>query len=521
MEKPTSAKQVYMIARPASNIVDLLHDRDIPTATADIYDKVKIALFKQSKSKDKKKAQQAEKDIKALEATKGDKKKEIEKLKEILERDEELKKIMKTDIDTLGEYEKQLETSAQILNIIRLISDRITNKITGKDKEEKQKNRSKVFDELSKISKDIKSKVVKGDGSAIDDWLELEIGDKVNGTELNSKKDVDDSTQHLRNVYKEEIKKLIDKFPELTQKNFEELFTGRIKFFREGVGKTAVASKEMRTTLLTREIEEKEEKLRELKELESREDEIVAKNEEIENLDKELKELERKLDQQLMEELGRDAEQLTDTPFSRINKINAEIRELHEKVPQPPSRAIKFADIKNFETLDQLMTGDNGRIDPMLLIMYASEEYFGHWVGLTIDQGRKRVNYFNSYGSNIDEAIDYIPRHYKVKSGQTYPDLLNLLYEQDKYQVHWNDVQLQSYDPKIQTCGRWTGYFMNRTASNEGEVAPSTLEEFVRTFSKVIPKDRDKVITEITERYIDAGEQGAFTPVDVEFVSAP
>jgi len=175
-------------------------------------------------------------------------------------------------------------------------------------------------------------------------------------------------------------------------------------------------------------------------------------------------------------------------PNVRINKANRLLREHREGQEIKPGRVIKFEDIANYDTVEDLMEDDD-----MLLIIYRYREMFGHWVGLF--RNSYGLNYFNSSGTYIDKAIDGIPHKYKHESGQNFPHLLQLLRNANS-KVFFNDVKIQG--DNTNTCGRWVGYCFNRCAGENG----SRMEDFVAEFSKT--KNPDKVIVALTDPLLEA-----------------
>lgn len=182
----------------------------------------------------------------------------------------------------------------------------------------------------------------------------------------------------------------------------------------------------------------------------------------------------------------------SETVHTRINKSNKVLKE-HFK-HDIKNKVILFEDISNYSSVGELM-GDND----MLLIIYRNKETYGHWVGLF--RNSYGLNYFNSYGTYIDKAIDNIPDEFKNISGQNFPHLLRLLFEGYE-SVFWNDKPLQLRAEGVNTCGRWVGYCMQRCAGEDGE----QLEDFIDSFYKLKDKKNkyllDDTITRLTEPYL-------------------
>lgn len=219
---------------------------------------------------------------------------------------------------------------------------------------------------------------------------------------------------------------------------------------------------------------------------------------------KELRKVQKEMDKELVKKIERTE---TKNPSERINKANKDLRE-HYSATNKVNRAIRFDTIRKYDSLDALMLGDDGRIDPMLLIIYRSTDNYGHWCGLVFND-EKNVTFFNPYGSFIDKSIDNIPEKFRESSNQNYPHLLALL-EKSSYTVHYNDVQLQTDGDGINTCGRWTGMFLQQCANKPGIEKGKSIVEFVKPFKKIEPEMRDEIITSMTNVYLD-GESSRTT----------
>lgn len=183
---------------------------------------------------------------------------------------------------------------------------------------------------------------------------------------------------------------------------------------------------------------------------------------------------------------------------SRAERI-AEANTLFQKVinnNQDPHITFPFEKISEFNEINQLFTEvTTGRISNMVLIIYRSSELFGHWVGLSRSNDLRRITYFNSYGSYIDKALDYIPTKFADESRQNFPYLLKLLSESN-YEIHWNSVQLQVMSKEIQTCGRWVGLWL--AANKNGK----TIEEFVSPFLSIPLEERDEIAVKLSDPYL-------------------
>ena len=180
----------------------------------------------------------------------------------------------------------------------------------------------------------------------------------------------------------------------------------------------------------------------------------------------------------------------------KVAESNAVFQELNNRGLRPHI-TLPFEDIGKMEDINQIFVEQStGRISNSVLIIYRSSDSFGHWTCLTRSNNLRTLTYFNSYGSYIDKALDYIPEEYRDSSRQNFPFLLKLL-AKSNYQVEYNDVQLQTMDGKSATCGRFAGAFMRHVQTGK------TLEQFQLVFQSVPLAERDMLITKLTEPYLN------------------
>ena len=180
----------------------------------------------------------------------------------------------------------------------------------------------------------------------------------------------------------------------------------------------------------------------------------------------------------------------------RIGEANSLIQSIFNQGTNPHI-TIGFEEIKDKDDVNQLFIEDGtGRVSNMVLIIYRSQADFGHWCCLTRSNDLRVLNYFNSYGSYVDEAIKYIPDGFRIQTFQDFPHLLKLLSECN-YRVEYNDVQLQVMDGKSASCGRWCGMFMRCCRLGK------TMQEFLQPFEALPLEDRDKMIVRLTNPYLN------------------
>lgn len=121
-------------------------------------------------------------------------------------------------------------------------------------------------------------------------------------------------------------------------------------------------------------------------------------------------------------------------------------------------RIIKYVNIVKFKTLDELLKPYG-----VCFILYENDFNYGHWT--VVFKNRWGVEFFDSYGRLIDDMIKDLKNQYSPNGLQSYHYLTQLIMNsvRKKRSIISNAYQLQKYDPKITTCGRWCLFrYINR-----------------------------------------------------------
>lgn len=131
-------------------------------------------------------------------------------------------------------------------------------------------------------------------------------------------------------------------------------------------------------------------------------------------------------------------EALSDTDLSRIceGKVNI----------------LKYERLKDMRSINEAL-GVHGAC----IILYESEENFGHWVALFVSKEQPNtLEFFDSYGIKPDSELKLIPDYFREKSGQSQPHLTYLIQASPEWKtLLYNEVDLQSTKGNTNTCGRW------------------------------------------------------------------
>jgi DNA adenine methylase len=136
----------------------------------------------------------------------------------------------------------------------------------------------------------------------------------------------------------------------------------------------------------------------------------------------------------------------------------------------PKAKIIKYSELKNYSDIRQLLPKNKS----FFFLLYERTKNVGHWVLVSRynDDGIETIEFFCSYGSKIDEPLNWTPIGMRVQLGQDKPYLSQLL-NKSNFRVIYNPVQYQSKSSKIATCGAY-----DTLRAGELEKHNTNLEEF-------------------------------------------
>lgn len=115
----------------------------------------------------------------------------------------------------------------------------------------------------------------------------------------------------------------------------------------------------------------------------------------------------------------------------------------------PNAKIIQYDDLDKYGSIEQLLPKNN----TYAIILYESEQNSGHWV--CILRYDDIIEFFCSYGSKIDEPLNWISDEKNEELGQADRALMKLL-KKTPLKVVYNKYKFQKEDPNIATCGRHT-----------------------------------------------------------------
>lgn len=108
---------------------------------------------------------------------------------------------------------------------------------------------------------------------------------------------------------------------------------------------------------------------------------------------------------------------------------------------------IRYGDMQHVTHIDQLLRGFN-----CCVILYEEEPYIGHWCVINLNN-KNELEFFDSYGMKPDRYLYDLEKNERHKL-DALPYLSKLLLN-SPYKLKYNEIQLQSKENDINTCGRW------------------------------------------------------------------
>lgn len=109
---------------------------------------------------------------------------------------------------------------------------------------------------------------------------------------------------------------------------------------------------------------------------------------------------------------------------------------------------VQYSDIHKIPTIEQLL-GPHKKC----VLLYQTSRNYGHYVAIW--QHNDIIFFSDSYGSKPDDQLNFVPHDLKTELNSNHNYLIRLMYNSGK-KVEFNQYQLQSREPDVSTCGRWT-----------------------------------------------------------------
>ncbi len=117
-----------------------------------------------------------------------------------------------------------------------------------------------------------------------------------------------------------------------------------------------------------------------------------------------------------------------------------------QKILGSDTKIIKYSELGHLYDIDQLLPNEKD----YCIILYEDRPDRGHWTALLKYDGV--YEHFDSYGVKPDSELKWVSPKMREQLGQSEPYLTKLVRKEEERFIH-NDVQYQSKDSKVNTCG--------------------------------------------------------------------
>lgn len=146
------------------------------------------------------------------------------------------------------------------------------------------------------------------------------------------------------------------------------------------------------------------------------------------------------------------------------------------------TRILKYSDLKNYETINDLLPNIN---DFIILLLEDSENH-GHWTCL-MKYADNKYYYFNSYGKKYDTDLSVVPMCIRKILGEDHKEIGRLL---DGRECSWNKNVFQG--SRSQVCGRYC--ILAVSMITKMGFSPTDFEKFLLDKSKSFNKSYDSMV---------------------------
>ena len=150
-----------------------------------------------------------------------------------------------------------------------------------------------------------------------------------------------------------------------------------------------------------------------------------------------------------------------------------------------------------YNQLNQVNDIEDVMKDDSVVILFEKQPKNGHWVALIKNfnkkRGRPTIEFFDSYGMFPDDEKEYIDDGFLNQSNQKYNKLSELLAKaSDKYDIEYNNYQLQKKTKDVYTCGR---HVISRILLKDLDI--DEYNKFLRSWKGHSPDDIATIISEL------------------------
>lgn len=130
--------------------------------------------------------------------------------------------------------------------------------------------------------------------------------------------------------------------------------------------------------------------------------------------------------------------------YENIGLSNSDLSEL----VQGKANIVIYSQIFDYKTIDELLYPYD-----CCFLLYETRPKWGHWC-VIFKRTPNNIEFFDPYGTFIDDQLDFINKNFRKISKQSYPYLTYLLYN-SPYKIEYNQYKFQKKGNNIKTCGRW------------------------------------------------------------------
>jgi hypothetical protein len=119
------------------------------------------------------------------------------------------------------------------------------------------------------------------------------------------------------------------------------------------------------------------------------------------------------------------------------------------KLVQGRARMVTYPELYKYKSLDELLGKEQA-----IFLLFELKPSYGHWCAV-FKQDEDTIEFFDSYGTYLDNELKWIDVDYRKKSHQMYPYLTALFVKSPYKNLTYNEHKFQKHDNNIRTCGRW------------------------------------------------------------------
>jgi hypothetical protein len=154
------------------------------------------------------------------------------------------------------------------------------------------------------------------------------------------------------------------------------------------------------------------------------------------------------------------------------------------------TRVLTYTELTKYDDINDVL-------EPFgcFVLLYLSKKDYGHWC--CVIEHPDRIEFFDPYGTYIDDELENISGDFRKRSDQLFPHLTKLLFESGK-PIEYNEYKFQKKGTNINTCGRHTAMrvLMKHLLLDD-------YHDFITKTAKRLKTDPDGLVTLMT-LYINA-----------------